>query len=320
MMSVNFEYYKVFFYVAKSLNITHAANELFLTQPAVSKAIQNLEYNLGCLLFTRNKRGVELTPEGTMLYNQIQPACSAIFAAEEEIERMKSLDAGIVRISSNDTGVKTVLLPVIKKYREQYPDVTIEICRYSPDDMFTALSKGSVDLILDFYAGPYVASDEPSSGSPSDSVQASKSSDIKKLVLKTFHDTALVGQKLSYLADEELQIDDLIDYPLIIPKTDIQSKDFYLNLFRKSGLKRPVDMEITGAALRILFTQQNLGISFMPMECVMNEIRNGSLFPLNVKEKLLKRHLVLLMSRTRNLSLAETKFIEMLFDSEHIVS
>ena len=67
-MNINLDLYKVFYHVAKNKNITKAANELNITQPGISKAIKNLEEQLGCSLFIRTKTGVILTEEGKVFY------------------------------------------------------------------------------------------------------------------------------------------------------------------------------------------------------------------------------------------------------------
>lgn len=317
-MTVNLEYYRVFYYVAKYLNMTHAANELYLTQPSVSRTIQNLENQLGCLLFTRGTRGVELTPEGDMLYQQIQPAFAAILAAEEEVEKLKSFDAGILRISANETAMKTVLMPVLKNFREQHPHVTIEICRYTPTDILFALSNCALDLVLDFDTITKEDLSEVDGVSFSSEMPNWRNIGIKKQVLRTFDDEAIVGSELAYLSKRNVQIDELINYPLIIPKIDNYSKLYYQKLFRQNGLLRPLDMEITGAPMRILLTKHNLGISFIPVECVEEEIQCGYLFPLHLSGKLLERRLILMTNESSNLSLAATKFIEILLENENI--
>jgi len=77
-MNINFEYYKIFYNVAKNKNITKTANDLMISQPAISKSIKNLEEQIGCSLFTRNKTGVSLTEEGKILYNEIKNAIEII--------------------------------------------------------------------------------------------------------------------------------------------------------------------------------------------------------------------------------------------------
>ena len=84
-MAANFEYYKIFYYVAKYQNFTLAAKALLSSQPSVSRCMQALETELGCRLFVRTKRGVSLTAEGEQLYKYVAPACEQIFKGEENI-------------------------------------------------------------------------------------------------------------------------------------------------------------------------------------------------------------------------------------------
>jgi DNA-binding transcriptional LysR family regulator len=311
-LSVNFEYYKAFYYVAKYQNITHAANELCLTQPSVSKTIQNLEWQLDCQLFIRTKRGVRLTPEGNLLFQRILPACQMIFAAEEEINRVKSLDAGIVRISANDLAVKFILLPILEKYRELHPHVTIVINRIPPANAAVALNTGAIDMFLDFDVDVNKVQDDVWGNISTIDTSVIRSSEVNKQVVDTFHDVPIVGPKLAFLVDSEISLQTLFEYPLIIPRTDTFSRDFYKALFGKNGHNGKVDMEVSGVERRILLTKNNFGISFLPIECVENEIQNGTIFPLRLQEKLLERQMILMTSKKRPLSLAAKSFIEML--------
>ena len=80
-MNLNFDYYKVFYYVSKYGSLTRAAHVLMTSQPAVTRTIHNLENELGCRLFIRSKTGVELTPEGRLFYEYIAAGCAQIFRA-----------------------------------------------------------------------------------------------------------------------------------------------------------------------------------------------------------------------------------------------
>lgn len=75
LMEISFDYYKVFYEVARSHSITLAASHLCLTQPTVTKYIQNLEAALGCQLFVRSQKGVSMTEEGQRLFRQISHPC-----------------------------------------------------------------------------------------------------------------------------------------------------------------------------------------------------------------------------------------------------
>ena len=84
-MYVDWEYYKIFYYVAKYQNFTKAARVLGNNQPNITHSMNRLESQLNCVLFTRSNRGVTLTPEGEMLYSRIASAAVQIQDAEEEL-------------------------------------------------------------------------------------------------------------------------------------------------------------------------------------------------------------------------------------------
>ena len=124
-MDVNLELYKVFCEVAKSRNFTKAADKLFISQSAVSQAIMRLEEGIGCKLFNRNARGVQLTPEGDVLYSYAENAVSLIKNAQEKIANMKSLRDGEIKIGASDTVCSLFLLQFLDKFNSMYPEIHI---------------------------------------------------------------------------------------------------------------------------------------------------------------------------------------------------
>ena len=100
-VNISYDYYRVFYYIAKYGNITKAAKLLINNQPNLTRIIKNLENSLGCPLFTRNNRGMKLTPEGEKLYRHISAAFEHIEAAEEEISESRSLNGGSVYIAAS---------------------------------------------------------------------------------------------------------------------------------------------------------------------------------------------------------------------------
>lgn len=315
-MSANFELYKIFYYVAEYSNITHAANELCLTQPGVTKAIQNLENQLGFQLFIRTRRGVKLTAEGAVLFRQIQPACKIFLSAEDGMSRKRYQERGTVRISSNDLVVKLVLLPVLEKFREYYPNVSITITRTPPADVAAALAQGTLDLAIEFDMDMNMDSSRSLNSKDQDisivNVSAVRTSEISTTVLGSYRDVPIVGPNLAFLSRTELTLADLFEYPLIIPSQDTIARSYYNSLFKSLGLNRRVDIEASGVDRRILLTEQNMGISFMPKECIQSEIVARKLFPLKLNEKLLERKLLLMTSKNRTQSSAAKAFCQML--------
>jgi len=95
-MNIDFELYRIFYVVATVGNITKAAQELMISQPAVSKAIKHLEEQLGGVLFTRTKRGVILTEEGLEFYKHIKLAMEHIVNAENKFSNLMNLETGTI--------------------------------------------------------------------------------------------------------------------------------------------------------------------------------------------------------------------------------
>ena len=123
---VDLDLYKLFYTVAKNGSLTKAAQELHISQPAVSQAIKQLEYKLGGKLFNRVSRGMELTETGgRQVFAAVDQAMKLIGAAEAKFKEMKTVATGTVRISASDTVVTHYLMRYIKKYHDIYPNVTI---------------------------------------------------------------------------------------------------------------------------------------------------------------------------------------------------
>ena len=95
-MNINYEYYRVFYYVVKYQNFTQAAIALMNNQPNITRIIKNLEKELGCTLFIRSNRGVKLTQEGEKLYSHIRIAVEQIELGEELLSMDKTLQSGII--------------------------------------------------------------------------------------------------------------------------------------------------------------------------------------------------------------------------------
>ena len=109
------ELYYNFYIVAEYGNISKAAERLFISQPAVTKSIKNLENSLGIKLFNRTSKGVNLTDEGKMLYNHVKNAFMEIEAGEKLIKKLKDKSLGVVRIGISNTLCKYYFMPYFKK-------------------------------------------------------------------------------------------------------------------------------------------------------------------------------------------------------------
>ena len=147
-MDQNLSQYKIFYEVAKAGNISKAAKELYISQPAISKAISKLEDSLGLSLFTRSSRGVQLTAEGEVLFEHTKEAFDALERGELELKRIQEFDIGHLRIGVSNTLCKYILLPYLKTFIDQYPHMRITIESQSTAQTLSRLEQQKIDLGL----------------------------------------------------------------------------------------------------------------------------------------------------------------------------
>lgn len=147
-MEQNFNLYHIFYTVAKCRNISGAARELYISQPAISKAISKLEQNLSTTLFLRSSRGVKLTEAGEILYRQVESAFAAITQGEQQLQRIQKLGMGHLSIGVSSTLCKYVLLPILQPFVKQNPHIQISISCQSSNETMGALENGAVDIGL----------------------------------------------------------------------------------------------------------------------------------------------------------------------------
>ena len=304
-MSTSFEYFKVFYYVAKYRSITTAAQELSLTQPSVTRSIQNLEGQLGCRLFHRSKKGVSLTGEGQMIYQRIITACELLFSAEEELEQMKCASTGIVRIGTDDLDIRRdYLLGLTERFRVQNPNVKLRIVQKDGAELIEALEAGILDFCI------------LADASPTQSTAFAPSLNCE--LLHEYQDVVIVGRQYAHLAGRPLSLAELSPYPLIMWVPDTATRQFFEEMFRQRGLTMSPAVEMANIELQILMTERGLGYSFVPLHCAAEKLRQGSLLSLNITDCPLKRRLLMMTSRTRPLSRNAEKLFQILKAGEEL--
>lgn len=140
--------YRIFYTVAKTGNISKAAKELYISQPAISKSIQKLEDNLGCELFRRSSRGVLLTEEGELLYTHVSSALETLALGEDKLKNSLELGVGHLKIGVSSTLCKYILLPYLKDFTKRYPHINISITCQSSNDTLQLLEENKIDIGL----------------------------------------------------------------------------------------------------------------------------------------------------------------------------
>ena len=125
---VNLELYRVFYTVAKCGSLTKAAQELYISQPAVSQAIRQLENQLGTTLFNRVHKGMELTKQGgELVFEDVSRALQLLDGVESRLSELKKSAKGTLRIGASETIFQYILADKLVKYHALYPDVKFEL-------------------------------------------------------------------------------------------------------------------------------------------------------------------------------------------------
>ena len=147
-MNQNLSSYRIFYTVANTGNISKAAKELYISQPAISKSIQKLEESVGCKLFSRSSRGVVLTDDGKLLYEHVSEAFETLTMGEEKLKRSIELGVGHLKIGVSSTLCKYLLLPYLKEFIRQNPHISISISCQSTNDTLKLLEDNKIDIGL----------------------------------------------------------------------------------------------------------------------------------------------------------------------------
>ena len=147
-MDINYEYYKIFYNVAKYGGFTVAAEKTYSNQPNLTRTIKKLERELGVALFYKTGRNVRLTPEGEELYARIKVAVEQIENAEREISEFSALEGGYISVSASEAALHKVLLPALGAYKKAHPKITILLFNHSSPQALAALKNGQCEIAV----------------------------------------------------------------------------------------------------------------------------------------------------------------------------
>ena len=294
-MNVNFEYYKIFYYVAKYNNFTKAAHVLNNSQPNITRAMNCLEHELNCTLFVRTNRGVCLTPEGERLFTRVSAAMTQLQLAEEELSDSVRLEHGSISIGASETALNIYLLEHLKKFHIAYPGVRLKICNHSTPQAIRSVRSGEIDFAV---VTTPTQLDAP----------------LKELKLKSFQEILIGGKTFTSLATQKFFLKDLIKYPFICLGLETATYHFYYNLFLSHGIELIPDTEAATTDQIIPMVIHNLGIGFCPEKLAKPFIESGDILQIPLIESELEREICLIQDISRGTSIAVSKLINMLIE------
>lgn len=299
-MSVPYDYYRVFYYVAAYRSISRAAAVLSCSQPGVSRTISNLETELGTKLFTRSSSGVTLTEAGRELISHVEPAIRHLKAAEEGIRNARELRGGILTIGISTCLTRGVmedyLTSAIDGFRSEFPDVRLEMTHDSTPRLMHDVSNELIDVAI-------VSMDHSVYGDY-------RPRDCNHLF--SYDDIVIAGTDYAAISKRKKSIKELKDYPMIGLGETTDTYNYYKFIFSGYGLEYKLSVKTISTGQTLVYCMENFGIGFIYPKDAKRDLDEGKLVQIRLKEKLPKRNISVI--REGNKESAKV-FEKMLFES-----
>lgn len=286
----NLDLYRIFNVVSRNESFSKAAQELYMTQSAVSQAISKLEKELEVQLFYRTSKGVVLTSEGNLLNEHLNSALGIINVAEDKILEFKTLKTGQLRIGVGDTTTRYFLLPYLEKFHLSYPEIKLDILNGTTTEICEFIKAGKADVgicnlpIHDEY--------------------------LQVIPCKEIQDVFVCGEKYKKLTKKPISLEGLMEMPLIFLEKKSNSRMFVENFLKKKGFHVSPVFELGSYDLALEFAKINLGISCVIKEFSKEYLERGDLYQVMLEEEIPKRGIGICYLKNVLLSRAAKKFVE----------
>ena len=294
-MKTKLDYYRIFYETARYASFSTAAQHLYISQSAISQCIHQLEDDLNVQLFTRSRRGVTLTKEGSMLFSKIESAIQAIEQGETLLERLQHLESGELTIAAADTLTSHYLLPSLEQFHASYPEVRIEMINSYSHRLLQFVKEGKADLA---FVNLPVADDE---------LCIEPCLDI--------HDIFVCGS--DYNAKPEYTWQDIANEPLILLEKNASSRSSLDENFKKENIDLNPQIEITSHDLLIRFASIHLGVACVVEEFATDSLDRGIIRPLKLTPPLPPRGIGCAYIKDNPLSLATQAFLKLILENKN---
>lgn len=288
-MNINFEYYRIFYYVAKYSNFTKAAHALGNSQPNITRAMNRLEQEIHCTLFVRSNRGVQLTPEGEQLYGHVAAAMAQLQTAEEELSASAGLEHGSISIGASETALNIYLLDKLKAFHMAYPGIRLKLYNHSTPQAIQSVKSGEVDFAV-------VTS--PTQAEPP----------LKEVKLQSFREILVGGKTFGSLGAQELSLMELKNYPLICLGRETMTYRFYHQLFLSHGLELVPETEAATTDQILPLVKCGLGLAFLPEPMAREALAQHDIVQITLREEIPRRQICMVYDHQHPLSMAAQKF------------
>lgn len=296
----NLNQYKIFYTVALTGNISHAAEKLYISQPAISKAVSKLEENMNTRLFLRNHRGVILTNEGKILFEQLKIAFDAIKIGEERIKKINELGIGQIKIGASTTLAKYMLIPYLKKFAEQFPHIKIVIECQSSSRTAKLLDENEIDIAL--MVKPEL--------NYNFNFYPVKEIEYIFVAAQPYLDNLHMREDLSALTAKEKELNLFKSANLMLLDEENITRQYVDTYFNDNNIEFTHLLEVSNMDLIIEFARIGLGMACVIKEFVHDDLANGKISEIPLLTPIPKKSVGFAYSQKIPLSSSAEKFVQ----------
>ncbi|MUV06269.1 LysR family transcriptional regulator [Planococcaceae bacterium Storch 2/2-2] len=290
--------YRIFCQVGESKSFSEAARELYLTQPAVSQSIMQLERELDVRLFNRTPKGAELTQEGKLLYEYAHSALNLLRAGEQKLEEFKNVAVGELTIGVGDSISRYFLMPYLEKFHTTYPHIKFKIENGTTFELCELVKSGKADIA--FCNLP--VEDEQLLIEPCGSIQ----------------DTFVYGEKYEKVMQQKVTFEQLQKVPLIMLESKSNSRQYVDSYAAKWGVALEPEFELGSHDLLLEFARTNFGVACVIREFAQESIDTGELREVELAHPIPSRQIGLCSLRSVPLSPASERFVQIVRDESRL--
>lgn len=289
--NLNLNLYRVFYEVTKYSSISAAAKSMYLSQPAISKSIKNLETELGITLFDRALNGIVLTEKGKELFTYVEEAFNSIRLAEKKMLENKNLEKGTLAIGIRSHIASFYLVDKIIEYHNKYPKIEITIINRPSNELLKLLNNNRIDFIIDISS----YKDEL------DSYDVKDLNDLEHCFV-TLNNENILPDKTEYT------LSDLKNVPLILPVNHSSHRKILNQFAKDNNIRFQNVLSVETSELIYDFVKRGEGVGYILKDMVIKDVESGLLKIIDIKEHLPKASLKLICLEKR-LTEASHKFI-----------
>ncbi len=290
-MEIRLDQYRVFDAVAREHSFSAAARALYVSQPAVSQSIAQLETAVGSKLFLRRGRTIELTREGELLHGYVRSALGLLETGEEQLSRLHTLSAGELRIGAGDTVTRWYLMPAMERFHREHPDVALRITNRTSRETLQLLRDGHIDL-------GFVNLPMSAAGVLFEDCMA-------------VHDIFVAGEGYGHLRGREVGLAELCTYPLLMLEGASNSRRHVDRHFLANGAAPKPEIELGAHHLLLDCAGAGLGVACVVEEFSRHALERGEVFPVDVRPPVPTRSVGVCYLEDIPLSSAARTFIRM---------